>query len=98
MFDYKSEYDLDVRLVNPKMLKVVMLNDNITTQNFVVKILMDVFNKNAQEAESIMLEIHNKGRGICGIYPYDIAQTKVSIARRKSKEAEFPLKIIVEEL
>lgn len=97
MHDYRNEYDLDTKLILPKMSKVIMLNDDYTTQDFVIRILEDIFNKNEQEAVSIMLEIHNNGRGICGIYPYDIAQTKANIARKKSKEAGFPLKTIVEE-
>lgn len=95
MNDYKSE--VDTRLILPKMSKVVMLNDDYTTQDFVVSILKEVFNKNINEATSIMLEIHNNGRGICGIYTYDIAQTKVNIAIQKSRQAGFPLRIIIEE-
>ncbi|MBR7118155.1 MAG: ATP-dependent Clp protease adaptor ClpS [Helicobacteraceae bacterium] len=95
MYDYKSE--IDTRLILPKMSKVVMLNDDYTTQDFVVSILKDVFNKNINEATTIMLEIHNNGRGICGIYTYDIAQTKANIAIQKSRQAGFPLRIIVEE-
>ncbi len=95
MYDYKNE--TDTRLILPKMSKVVMLNDDYTTQDFVVSILKEVFSKNADEAINIMLEIHNNGRGVCGIYTYDIAQTKASIAIQKSRQAGFPLKIIVEE-
>lgn len=95
MYDYES--DVDVKLILPKMSKVVMLNDDYTTQDFVISILMNVFNKNINEATNIMLEIHNKGRGICGIYTYDIAQTKADIATRKSRQAGFPLITIVEE-
>ncbi len=95
MYDYKNE--IDARLILPKMSKVVMLNDDYTTQDFVVSILKDVFDKNSDEAISIMLEIHNNGKGVCGIYTYDIAQTKASIAIQKSRKAGFPLKIIVEE-
>ena len=79
------------------MSKVVMLNDDYTTQDFVVSVLKDVFDKNTSEATNIMLEIHNNGRGICGIYTYDIAQTKANIAIQKSRQAGFPLRIIVEE-
>lgn len=96
MYDYKNECDADLKLIIPKMLKVIMLNDNYTTQDFVIRILEEIFNKNEHEAINIMLEIHNNGRGICGIYPYDIAHSKANTARRKSKESGFPLKIIVE--
>lgn len=97
MNEYKSQYELDTMLILPKMAKVVMLNDNYTTQEFVVQILKEIFAKNTQEATQIMLDIHHNGSGICGIYPYDIAQTKANIVRKKSKEAGYPLKIIVEE-
>lgn len=95
MYDYKSE--VDVGLILPKMSKVVMLNDDYTTQDFVISVLIDVFGKNIDEATNIMLEIHNNGRGICGIYTYDIAQTKANIAIQKSRQAGYPLKILVEE-
>lgn len=93
----KEELALDVEIPKPKMSKVVMLNDNYTAMEFVVEILRDVFQKNISEAEHIMLQIHNEGSGICGIYPYDIAYTKAKIAKIKSKEAGFPLRIVVED-
>ncbi len=93
----KEELALDLEIPQPKMSKVVMLNDDYTAMEFVVMILCEVFKKNQSEAESIMLKIHNEGSGICGIYPYDIAHTKAKIARSKSKEAGFPLRIVVED-
>ena len=81
----------------PKMSKVIMLNDDYTTQDFVVEILIKIFGKAPQDAIAIMLDIHHNGSGICGIYPYDIAQTKANAARQRSREAGFPLKILVEE-
>lgn len=93
----KEELALDLEIPKPKMSKVVMLNDDYTAMEFVVEILRVVFTKNLHEAESIMLKIHNEGSGICGIYPYDIAHTKAKIARSKSKEAGFPLRIMVED-
>lgn len=93
----KEELALDLEIPKPKMSKVVMLNDDYTAMEFVIMILCEVFSKNQSEAQSIMLKIHNEGSGICGIYPYDIAHTKAKIARTKSKEAGFPLRIVVED-
>ena len=93
----KDEVAISVEVPLPKMSKVIMLNDDYTAMEFVVMILCEVFRKNQSEAESIMLKIHNEGSGICGIYPYDIAHTKAKIARIKSKEAGFPLRIVVED-
>ena len=93
----KDEVAISVEVPLPKMSKVIMLNDDYTAMEFVVMILCEVFRKNQSEAENIMLKIHNEGSGICGIYPYDIAHTKAKIARIKSKEAGFPLRIVVED-
>ena len=93
----KEEVAISVEVPLPKMSKVIMLNDDYTAMEFVVMILCEVFRKNQSEAQSIMLKIHNEGSGICGIYPYDIAHTKAKIARIKSKEAGYPLRIVVED-
>ena len=69
-----------IKLKRPKHYKVIMHNDDYTTMEFVVYILMEVFNKSLKEANRIMLEVHEKGRGIAGVYPYDIAVSKTAIA------------------
>lgn len=97
MKDYQSDYDVKTEAILPKMSKVIMLNDDYTTMEFVVKILRDIFSKSLEQAEYIMLTIHTEGKGMCGIYPYDIAQTKAREARRISKEAGYPLRIIIED-
>ena len=74
-----------------------MYNDDFTTMDFVVNILTSIFNKNIEEANKIMLEVHNKGIGIAGIYPYDIALTKLTIAMKMAAECGFPFKLTVEE-
>ncbi|MDE6886493.1 MAG: ATP-dependent Clp protease adaptor ClpS [Helicobacteraceae bacterium] len=96
MDEYKSDYEVKTNLVMPKMSKVIMLNDNYTTMEFVVSILQNIFRKNVSEARYIMLKIHNEGQGICGIYPYDIALSKANEARELSKQAGYPLRILVE--
>ena len=85
------------KLKEPREYVVVLLNDNYTTKDFVVEILIAVFHKNPKEANHIMHNVHNKGRGVVGLYTWDIAQTKVSQVHAIAKQYEYPLKCIVEE-
>lgn len=87
----------EVKIKKPKNYKVVMYNDDYTTMEFVINILVNVFNKKLVEAEKIMLDVHKRGKGVAGIYSYDIAITKVSTAISMAKEEEFPFKLTVEE-
>lgn len=86
-----------VKVKKPKQYKVIMYNDDFTTMEFVINVLVSVFNKNLMEAEKIMMDVHKKGKGVAGIYSYDIAITKVSKAMSMAKESEFPFKLTVEE-
>ncbi|OOM78754.1 ATP-dependent Clp protease adapter protein ClpS [Clostridium puniceum] len=86
-----------VKIKKPKDYKVVMYNDDYTTMEFVINILVSVFNKKLMEAEKIMLDVHEKGKGVAGIYSHDIAITKVSTAMGMAKEKGFPFKLTVEE-
>lgn len=86
-----------VKVKKPKHYKVIMHNDDFTTMEFVVYILTTIFRKEMLEAERIMMDVHTKGRGIVGLYPYDIAVTKVSLSMQKAKEEGFPFKVTVEE-
>ncbi|MBN2896697.1 MAG: ATP-dependent Clp protease adaptor ClpS [Campylobacterales bacterium] len=79
------------------MYKVVMLNDDYTSMDFVIDILMSIFHKSYQEAEAIMLDIHKKNRGVCGVYTYEVAETKVAQVSRLAREQGFPLKAVIEE-
>ena len=81
----------------PKDYMVILLNDNFTTREFVVEVLKIVFHLNAEEAKTIMLRVHNNGRGIVGLYPWDIAVTKANQVHSIAKQYEYPLKCIVEE-
>ena len=85
------------KLKEPREYMVILLNDNYTTKEFVVEILMLVFHKNPEEAHSIMLNVHNKGQGVVGVYTWDIAQTKANQVHAIAKQYEYPLKCIVEE-
>ncbi|MDR0556453.1 MAG: ATP-dependent Clp protease adaptor ClpS [Treponema sp.] len=82
----------------PNDYRIILLNDNYTTIDFVVDVLMAVFHKNESEANRIMLNVHRKGKGIVGQYPFDIAQTKVEQVHSLARQAEFPLRCIIEEV
>jgi len=88
----ESETDLD----EPEFYKVIMWNDDYTTMDFVVEILADIFNKSYEEAIEIMLAIHEKGKGVCGRYTYEIAETKVHQATKRARANEFPLRVTME--
>ena len=90
--------DSEPRLEEPRIYQVVLHNDHYTTMDFVVNVLMKIFQRPAAEATKIMLDVHTKGAGICGIYTYDIAVTKVSQVHRIAKQHGFPLKCSYEEV
>ncbi|MCP3871689.1 MAG: ATP-dependent Clp protease adapter ClpS [Desulfobacteraceae bacterium] len=81
---------------NPPMYKVILHNDDYTTMEFVVEILMNVFGKSLEKATQMMLNIHNKGKEICGIYPRQIAETKVETVHNLASNKGFPLKSTLE--
>jgi len=87
----------EIKMKKPKQYKVIMYNDDYTTMEFVINILVKVFNKNIIESEKIMLDVHERGKGVAGIYSHDIAITKVSTAMSMAKEKGFPFKLTVEE-
>jgi ATP-dependent Clp protease adaptor protein ClpS len=86
----------DIEVDEPPMYKVLLLNDDYTTMDFVVEVLVYVFQKPPEEATLIMLNVHRKGVGVCGIYPYEIAETKVNLVENLARENGFPLKCIME--
>jgi ATP-dependent Clp protease adaptor protein ClpS len=86
------------KLKEPEEYRVILLNDNYTTMEFVVEVLIVVFHKQRDDATRIMLDVHQKGRGVVGIYPYDIAQTKANHVHALARQYEFPLKCIVEQV
>ena len=85
------------RLKEPEEFRVILLNDNFTTMEFVVEVLMEVFHKEQDDATRIMLDVHYKGKGTVGVYPWDIAQTKANQVHCMARKNEFPLKCIVEQ-
>ncbi len=93
----KTETKEITELKEPKKYKVYLLNDDYTTMDFVVDILCDVFHKSYEEAVNIMLTIHKRGKGLCGVYTYEIAETKVDQVHRLARAHQFPLKATMEE-
>jgi len=88
--------ETDQEVTEPPMYRVLLLNDDYTTMEFVVEVLVYVFQKSSEEAMQIMLNVHRSGVGVCGIYPYEIAETKVETVETLARENGFPLKCIME--
>lgn len=80
----------------PSMFRVMLLNDDYTTMEFVVEILVKVFRKHYDEAARIMLHVHNEGSGLCGIYTFEVAESKVHTVHNLARENGFPLKCTME--
>ena len=100
-FDSETEQETTTRtrddVQEPSMYRVLLHNDDYTSMEFVVQILMTVFRKSAGEATRIMLNVHQEGIGICGVYPFEIAETKVETVHRVARDNGFPLKCTMEE-
>ena len=80
----------------PERYKVLLLNDDYTTMEFVIDILETVFQKTRTEALSIMMQVHNQGHGVCGIYSHEVAETKVSMVHELARQHSFPLRASLE--
>jgi len=96
--DSEIKDDISSRSKNdlPPMYKVIIHNDDYTSMEFVVEILVTIFGKSLDKATQIMLNVHNKGKGICGIYPRQIAETKVETVHNLASNKGFPLKSTME--
>ncbi|MCR5665256.1 MAG: ATP-dependent Clp protease adaptor ClpS [Eubacterium sp.] len=86
------------RIREPKRYRVIMHNDDFTTMEFVVDILVQIFHKNEVEAEQIMMNVHQKGSAVVGVYPYDIAKTRILEAMNRAKAEGFPFRMTMEEV
>lgn len=93
----EEEIERVLKVVEPTKYKVLLHNDDYTSMEFVVEILMYIFHKNVVESEQIMFNIHQKGRAICGVYTFEIAQTKVQQVKETAKSSGFPLLATLEE-
>lgn len=80
----------------PRLFQVVMLNDDFTPMEFVVIVLQEFFHRDLETATQIMLQIHNEGRGVCGVYTKDVAATKVELVLAAARRAGHPLQCILE--
>jgi ATP-dependent Clp protease adaptor protein ClpS len=98
--DLNKEFALeeDYFLEEPKMYKVILLNDDYTSMDFVVEVLVSIYSKSDEEAVQIMLDVHKKGKAICGVYVYEIAETKSYLTHKLARENNFPLKTLIEEV
>ena len=91
------ELDLALELEEPQLFKVILHNDDYTSMDFVVEVLVGIFHKTHAQAEQIMLQIHEKDKAVCGVYTFEIAQTKVEQVKQLAKQNEFPLLATIEE-
>ena len=87
----------DTKKQDPTLYKVVLLNDDYTTMEFVVSVLENVFQKSPAEAYRIMMHVHRNGRGLAGVYTWEGAETKVEKVASLSREAGYPLRATIEE-
>lgn len=85
------------KLEPPKMYKVMLLNDDYTPMDFVIAVLQRFFSLDTEQATRIMLKVHNEGRGVCGVYPRDIAATKVEQVSAFARQHHHPLACVMEE-
>ena len=88
--------EIDEEITEPPMYKVLLHNDDFTTKGFVVEILMGIFNKSLEEATHLMWHIHKNRVGVCGIYPLEVAETKITQVTALARENGFPLKSTME--
>ena len=95
-FEAGTELDTRRETKKPPLYKVVLLNDDYTPMDFVVRILESVFHKSTLEATQIMLSVHKKGSGLAGVYTREIAETKVHSVQALARKSKFPLKCIME--
>jgi ATP-dependent Clp protease adaptor protein ClpS len=86
------------KLKPPPMYQVLLLNDDYTPMEFVVAIIQEYFNKDRETATQIMLSVHRDGKGVCGVFPKDIAATKVEFVLTHARKAGHPLQCVMEEV
>ncbi len=85
------------RVKEPRRYQVLLHNDDYTTMEFVVAVLMEIFHKDEEQATAIMLSVHKKGIGVAGVYPREIAETKIAQVRERAAKYGFPLRCSLRE-
>lgn len=93
---FDSLVEEEIELKEPSMFKVILLNDDYTSMEFVVMVLETIFKKSEKEAYEIMMSVHKTGSGLAGVYTKEIADTKLFAVHRLAKDNEFPLKCMLE--
>jgi len=93
----KIDLENDIEIIEPKLYKVILLNDDYTTFDFVIGILKDIFNKTEEEAINLTLKVDREGSAVIGVYPYEIAEMKVEKTHLLARRAGFPLRAVIEE-
>ena len=88
--------DVAPKIKRPALYKVIMLNDDFTPMEFVIQVLQLYFRKSAEEATQIMLHVHQRGVGVCGVYTYEVAETKLSQVMALARKNEHPLQLQLE--
>lgn len=81
----------------PPLYKVILHNDDYTTMQFVVEVLESIFHKSPAEAHRVMMHVHTRGFGVCGVYPYEVAETRVGLVHDRAREQGYPLRASMEE-
>ncbi len=97
IYDGDLQLKTEHRVKKPHMYRVILHNDHYTTMDFVIEVLVSIFQMPAAKATQVMLDVHKKGRGTCGIYPRDIAASKVAQVHDMARSRQFPLKCSYEE-
>lgn len=95
--DFQSDFSVDADVREPRNFRVLLHNDDYTTMEFVIEVLISIFRKSPDEAMVIMLSVHEKGLGSCGVYTEEIAETKVTQVHDRARKAGFPLRCSMEE-
>ncbi|NOX15116.1 MAG: ATP-dependent Clp protease adaptor ClpS [Epsilonproteobacteria bacterium] len=95
--EIENEYESELETQEPKLYKVMLLNDDYTSMDFVIMVLIEVFHQSSEKATAIMYNIHEIGSGLCGVYTYEIAETKIAQVHTLAKENQFPLRATMEE-
>jgi ATP-dependent Clp protease adaptor protein ClpS len=94
--DVLTESKTEQKLERPRLWRVLLHNDDYTTQDFVVWVLETIFHKPRGEAFTIMMSVHRSGMGVAGVYTHDVAETKLKATRQLAEEHEFPLLVTME--
>ena len=97
-FEEQKQAKEKEELKEPSLYKVLLHNDDYTTMDFVVMVLETVFNKDSTEATRIMLNVHNQGIGIAGVYTREIGETKISVVHDMARKNQYPLKCSLEKV